>query len=75
MPNGDSFRVVKDTKHNLLLDRVGWVYSSSANLSGESYCKNYAKSVAEVIVHEPNSIDSVASKIYRVGVSRIKRLR
>lgn len=50
MPNGLSFRVVKETKHNLLLDRFRWLYSSSANLSGYSYDKLYAISVADVIV-------------------------
>ena len=75
MPNGNSFRVVKSSKHNLLLDRLKWVYSSSANLSGEKYNNEYASSVAEVIISEPNSRDTNASKIYRLGFSRIKSIR
>ena len=42
-PQGESFRVVKGTKHNLLLNRVKWLYSSSANLSGAVYDEDYAK--------------------------------
>jgi len=75
MPDGNSFRVVKGSKHNLLLDRLEWAYSSSANRSGEEYDSEYAKREAEVIVSEPNSQNSKPSKIYRLGVKTIKSIR
>ncbi len=75
MPNGNSFRVVKDSKHNLLLDRLKWAYSSSANKSGEEYNNEYAKNQAEVIVSEPNSKNSKPSKIYKLGLRTIKSIR
>ena len=75
MPNGNSFRVVKGSKHNLLLDRLEWAYSSSANKSGEEYSKEYAIDRAEVIICEPNSKSSRASKIYRLGYSNIQSIR
>ncbi len=75
MPNGNSFRIVKNSKHNLLLDRIKWSFSSSANLSGEEYNEYYAKQVAEVIIYEPNTIDSNASKIYKLGIKKIKKIR
>jgi len=75
MPSGDSFRVVKQSKHNLLLDRLKVFYSSSANLSGEEYNREYALQQAEVVVCEPYSQDNKASKIYRLGVKRIRTIR
>ncbi len=75
MPNGYSFRVIRESRHNLLLDRLKWAYSSSANLSGQKYNKEYANSVTEVIVSEPNGRDSPASTIYQLGVNRVKKLR
>ena len=75
MPHGESFRVVKDTKHNLLLDRVQWLYSSSANLSGAVYDEEYAKKMAEVIVSFPHEKSSEPSKIYRLGHRVIKSIR
>ena len=69
MPNGMSFRVIKDCEHNLLLDRVGWAYSSSANLSGAEYNEVYARGATEVIVTSPLEIRGEASRIYRLGVS------
>ncbi len=75
MLNGDSFRVVKGSKHNLLLDRLNYAFSSSANLSGELYNREYALNQAEVIIGEPNSKSLNPSKIYKLGVERIKSIR
>ncbi len=75
MPNGRSFRVVKGSKHNLLLDRLDYAFSSSANLSGEGYNREYAFSKAEVIIGEPNSKNLNPSKIYKLGVESIKSIR
>jgi tRNA A37 threonylcarbamoyladenosine synthetase subunit TsaC/SUA5/YrdC len=75
MPNGFSFRVVKGSEHNLLLDRLGWVYSSSANLSGECYDEAYAKEVTEVLVSASSPNKGEASRIYRLGMVGIKSIR
>jgi len=75
MPNGYSFRVVKDSRHNFLLDRLEYAYSSSANLSGEDYDPDYAKEQAKIIVCEPHTQRNKASKIYRLGLNRIKSIR
>ncbi|SFV62570.1 TsaC protein (YrdC domain) required for threonylcarbamoyladenosine t(6)A37 modification in tRNA [hydrothermal vent metagenome] len=75
MPNGLSFRVVKDTEHNLLLNRLHWVYSSSANLSGAEYDEKYARDKAEVIVTSPIKKNGLASKIYRLGQKKMVGVR
>jgi len=75
MPNGLSFRVVKATEHNLLLDRLHWLYSSSANLSGAKYDEEYAKDRAEVIVTLLKAKNAKASTIYRLGQKNLKVIR
>jgi tRNA A37 threonylcarbamoyladenosine synthetase subunit TsaC/SUA5/YrdC len=75
MPNGLSFRVVKDSEHNLLLDRLIWAYSSSANLSGAKYDEVYAKDVVETIVTSALNSNRKASQIYRLGQNSIKSIR
>jgi len=75
MPNGLSFRVVKDTEHNLLLNRLHWVYSSSANLSGAEYDEKYARDKAEVIVTSSIKKNGMASKIYRLGQKKMVGVR
>jgi len=73
--NGNSYRVVKDEEHNLLLNRVGWFYSSSANLSGESYSQAYAEKETEVLVSFPRKSVGQSSTIYRLGVKNLKSIR
>ena len=75
MPNTLSFRVIKDCEHSLLLDRLKWAYSSSANLSGYEYDDKYARDVAEVIVGSANSHNRKASRIYILSNSSIKLVR
>ncbi|CAA6811625.1 MAG: TsaC protein (YrdC domain) required for threonylcarbamoyladenosine t(6)A37 modification in tRNA [uncultured Sulfurovum sp.] len=75
MPNGMSFRVVKDTEHNLLLDRLKWVYSSSANLSGAEYDETYARDNAEVILSFPKQRNGKASTIYKLSQTNIRSIR
>ena len=75
MPNGLSFRVVKDTEHNMLLDRLKWVYSSSANLSGAEYDEGYAKDNTEVLVTFPRQRKGSASAIYYLGQNRMIGIR
>ena len=75
MPNGLSFRVARESRHNLLLDRVKWLYSSSANLSGAVYNEAYAKEMTEVIVGFPNQAQGEASKVYRLSHTNLKVIR
>jgi tRNA A37 threonylcarbamoyladenosine synthetase subunit TsaC/SUA5/YrdC len=75
MPNGLSFRVVKYTEHNLLLDRLKWLYSSSANLSGAEYDEAYARENAEILLSFPQQINGQASKIYKLSQNNIRSIR
>jgi len=75
MPNGLSFRVIKNSEHNLLLDRIKWAYSSSANLSGAVYEEAYAREEAEIIVSTTKQKATKASSIYRLGQKNIKVIR
>ena len=73
-PRGRSFRVVKDPRHLLLLKRLEWAYSSSANLSGRAYDEAYARSAADVVV-EPLGRPGTPSQILRLGRRRVRRVR
>jgi tRNA A37 threonylcarbamoyladenosine synthetase subunit TsaC/SUA5/YrdC len=73
---GNSYRIIRNHPHTLLLKRLGWAYTTSANLSGESYNEEFAKKSADVMVSFPNTQKSLyASKIYQLGCCRIKRVR
>jgi len=74
MPNGHSYRVVQDKHHLLLLNRLTWAYTTSANLSGKSYDESFAREHADVVI-EPLTQSKEASTIVKLGKYRIKRIR
>ena len=74
MPDGASYRVIQDKHHLLLLDRLKWAYTSSANLSGADYDEDFAKKAADVII-EPLSETRQASRIYKLGQKALRRIR
>jgi len=74
MPDGQSYRVIQDKHHLLLLDRLKWAYTSSANLSGDSYDEDFAKKAADVII-EPLIGTKQASHIYKLGLKKLRKIR
>jgi len=73
-PDGYSYRVIKDTHHLLLLNRLKWAYTTSANLSNMPYDPSFAIPAADVVV-SPLKESQEASPIYRLGKYQIKRIR
>ena len=69
-----SFRVIREKRHKLLIDRLGWAYTSSANQSGKEYSYEYAYQKADIVIY-PLSAPQKASTIYILGKNRYKRLR
>ena len=74
LPNGHSYRVIQDPHHLLLLNRLTWAYTTSANLSNKPYDEAFAKKKADVII-TPLSQNAQASTIYKITHTSIKRIR
>jgi tRNA A37 threonylcarbamoyladenosine synthetase subunit TsaC/SUA5/YrdC len=74
MPSGKSYRVIYDKHHLLLIDRLKWAYTTSANLSGLVYDESFARKAADVVI-EPLKETKSASKIYKLGNYSLKRIR
>ncbi|MEA1880614.1 MAG: Sua5 YciO YrdC YwlC family protein [Campylobacterota bacterium] len=75
MPNSLSYRVIKDKHHLLLLNRLKWAYTTSANLSSKSYDEVFARDASDIVI-EPLSNVKNASKIYKLGKKyHLKRIR
>ncbi len=74
MPDGHSYRIVQDKHHLLLLNRLGWAYTTSANLSSEAYDEDFAKKSVDVII-TPLKQKHSASNIYKLGKNTLKRIR
>ena len=74
LPDGNSYRVVHDPHHLLLLQRLKWAYTTSANRSGEPYCEAFAKTQADVVV-TPLKANQTPSTIYKLGKETVQRIR
>ncbi len=74
LPSGNSYRIIKDTRHLLLLKRLGWVYTSSANLSNSAYDEKYARECADIVVEKLGKPQK-PSTLYLLGKEKLKRLR
>ena len=74
MPNGYSFRVIYDKNHLLLINRLIWAYSSSANLSNQDYDEDFAKNSADITIN-PLHQTKAPSSIYKLGKCRIQKIR
>ena len=73
-PNGNSYRIIKDTQHLLLLNRLKWAYTTSANISGEAYNEKFSRKNADIII-EPLHNNNTPSTIYKINLTSIKKVR
>jgi tRNA A37 threonylcarbamoyladenosine synthetase subunit TsaC/SUA5/YrdC len=74
LPNGNSYRVIRDKSHLQLLHRLKWAYTTSANLSGREYDEEFAIKSADVIIYPLNQSNK-SSTIYKINNIQIKRIR
>ena len=74
MCDGQSYRVIRDRHHLLLLNRLKWAYTTSANLSDQEYDEAFTKEMADVII-EPLRTTKASSSIYKLGKQTIRKIR
>jgi tRNA A37 threonylcarbamoyladenosine synthetase subunit TsaC/SUA5/YrdC len=75
LPGGFSFRIVRDKEHLLLLERLKWLYTTSANLTGKGYDEEFATSKADIIIY-PLKQKSPPSKIFKLSkTKKLKKIR
>ncbi len=75
-PNNKALRVVKDPMHLKFLKPFGWMYSTSANKTNESFELSWAKEVSDVVVIDSRGLKEMrASRIYKLSNTRIKKVR
>lgn len=73
-PNKEAIRVVKNHPHAKFLDKMGFMYSSSANLHKEKFDFETAAKIADVIV-DKEFREEQPSRIIKIGKRRLKKIR
>ncbi|MRJ01994.1 MAG: Sua5/YciO/YrdC/YwlC family protein [Epsilonproteobacteria bacterium] len=76
-PNGKALRLVeRDNPHWDFIRRFGWLYSTSANRSGERFDREFARSVADIIVEDRRGLfEGEPSRLVRLGKRKMRYLR
>lgn len=75
LPNTHSYRLIKDPHHLKLIRKLKWAYTTSANLSGKKYDKDWAREMADETVEPLNQNESAPSSIYKINNNKIKKIR
>jgi tRNA A37 threonylcarbamoyladenosine synthetase subunit TsaC/SUA5/YrdC len=71
-----AFRVIKNSTHNLLLNRFDFLYSTSANETECSYDKHFCYKSSDIIVEDFRGLhESAPSRILKLGKKKLRRIR
>ncbi len=73
---GTAFRIVSDPVHQHIIRAFGWLYSTSANLSGHTFERKFAEHHSDIIIEDKRGLhEHPPSTILKLGSHQIKRLR
>lgn len=71
-----AFRYVNGTPHAALIQRYGWLYSTSANESGKHYDREFCMKHSDIIVEDAFGLhECPPSKIFKLTSTQSKQLR
>lgn len=71
-----AFRFVSDPDHANLIKPFGWLFSTSANKSGERFEREFCLQVSDIIIEDYRGLtEKSASTIFQLNTSYIKKLR
>lgn len=71
-----AFRVIQEPLHRKILQPYGWLFSTSANLSGHRFERDFAEKNADIIIEDRRSLqEHPPSAIIKLTNRRKRRLR
>ncbi len=71
-----AFRHVCDASHAHLIQKYGWLYSTSANESGQEYNREFCLSHSDIIIEDFRGfVPSSPSEIFQLTSTKFKKLR
>jgi len=69
-------RYVNDGVHSRLIQKYGWLYSTSANESGKEYDRDFCIAHSDIRLEDKRGFTPTEpSRIYRLTATHIKKLR
>ncbi len=76
-PNLKSFRVIpKDDNFHTFINKFKALYSTSANLTGDSFQGKFAYEKSNILVYTKEDFnEKISSSIYKINKNKIKKIR
>ena len=76
-PNGNSYRVIdKNMSHHNFIEKFGIMYSTSANITKNSFNLDYAVSNSDIVVESSKGFyESTPSKMFKISNRKIIKIR
>lgn len=76
-PNGKSFRVISSSnKFYSFINKFEALYSTSANLTGNSFQSDFAYDNSDIIVYSKDEFsENISSDIYKINKKKIQKIR
>lgn len=69
-------RYVGGSQHARLVERYGWLYSTSANESGKSFDQHFCENNSDLIIEDARGLQECSpSKMFKLTSTQYKRLR
>lgn len=73
-PNTKSIRVVRGCEHSRFLEKMVWMYSTSANVHGKKFDEIWAKSAVDEVIGD-HFYEGNPSKIFRISQAKMQKIR
>lgn len=74
--HNQALRYVRQEPHASLILKYGWLYSTSANESGQHFDRTYCEAQSDLIIEDSRGLSECApSKIFKLTSTKFKRLR
>lgn len=71
-----AFRVAQPQTHSVVLRKLKWFYSTSANKSAEKFRYDYAFSKADIVIKNPVGLyETTPSRLVQCNKKKMRRLR
>ncbi|MGZ5208525.1 MAG: hypothetical protein ACXWB0_05845 [Sulfuricurvum sp.] len=71
-----AIRYVNDFSHSRLIQKYGWLYSTSANQSGHEHNRDFCFQNSDIIIEDARGFSlTKPSQIYRLTSTKLQKLR
>ena len=71
-----AFRITHDPIHRYIVKQYGWLYSTSANISGQPFNREFAERNADIVIEDNYGLhECPPSTIIKLGSKKKEKLR